>query len=64
MGEEKEISKVSASILDQILEETFVKLKNMEEFGSELVFEIKKVELPGNSSTEQKIITILRGESP
>lgn len=64
MGEEKEISKVSASILDQILEETFVKLKNMEEFGSELVFEIKNVELPGNSSTEQKIITILRGESP
>lgn len=64
MGKEKEISKVSASILDQILEETFVKLKNMEEFSSELVFEIKKVELPGNSSTEQKIITILRGESP
>ncbi len=64
MGENDEISKAPTSILDQILDETFQKLKNIEDFNSELIFELKKINLPGNTSTERKLISILRGESP
>jgi hypothetical protein len=64
LGENDEISKAPASILDQILDETFQKLENIEDFDSELISELKKVKLPGNTSTEQKLISILRGESP
>ena len=64
MGENEDIFKAPTSILDQILDETFQKLQNKEDFDSEFISELKKVQLPGNTSTEQKLISILRGESP
>lgn len=64
MGEKDRISKAPTSILDQILDETFQKLENIEDFDSELISELKKVKLPGKNSTERKLISILQGESP
>ena len=58
------MNKVPRSILEEIQEETHQKLKDNEDFDSELISELKKVKLPGNTSTEQKLISILRGESP
>lgn len=64
MGENEKNSKAPTSILDQILDETYQKMENIEDFDSELISKLKKVQLPGNTSTEQKLISILRGESP
>lgn len=62
MGETK-INKTPQSILDEILNETYQKLEDDENFDSELILKLKKVKLPGNVSSENKLISILRGES-
>lgn len=56
-------NKAPQSIIAEILGITFQKLENREDFDSELIFKLKKVKFPGNVSTENKLISILRGES-
>lgn len=64
MGEKEKLNKAPQSILDKILHETFQKLDDDKNFETELLSKIKKVKLPGNTSTEQKLTSILQGESP
>lgn len=64
MGEKIVRPKVPQSILDEIIRQTIQKLEDNDNFDSELISKLKKVKLPGNTSTEQKLISILRGESP
>ena len=64
MVEKEKLNKAPQSILEKILNETFQKLEDYDNFDSKLISELRKVKLPGNTSTEQKLIVILRGESP
>ena len=64
MGEKEKLNKTPQSILGKILNETFQKLEDNDNFDSKLISELRKVKLPGNTSTAQKLIVILRGESP
>ena len=64
MGEKEKLNKTPQSILDKILHETFLKLDDNENFETELLSKLKKVKLPGNTSTEQELTSILQGESP
>ena len=64
MGENEKLNKAPQSILEKILNETFQKLEDNDNFDSKLISELRKVKLPGNTSTAQKLIVILRGESP
>lgn len=56
--------KAPQSILEEILDETFQKLEENEDFDFRLIIKLKNVDLPGNASTEQELISILRGEPP
>ena len=60
MGEKEKLDKAPQSILDIILHETFLKLDDNENFETELLSKLKKVKLPGNTSTEQKLTSIFR----
>lgn len=64
MGEKEKLNKAPQSILDKILHETFQKLDDNDNFDFELMSELKRVKLPGNTSSEQKLTSILRCESP
>jgi len=64
MGEKEEISKASTSILDQILDETFQKLENSEDFDSELLLELRKLASEGSLQNDKLLTSILKGDLP
>jgi hypothetical protein len=64
MGEKEEISKAPTSILDQILDETFQKLENSEDFDSELLLELRKLASEGSLQNDKLLTSILKGDLP
>lgn len=63
MGEKEEINNVPQSILEEILEYTFQKLEDSNDFDSKLIFKLQKL-ASEDSIREIELISILRGESP
>mgnify|MGYP006981296355 CR=1 FL=1 len=55
------MNKVPRSILE---EETHQKLKDNEDFDSELISKLRKLDIYDSIPNERKLISILRGESP
>jgi hypothetical protein len=64
MGENEEMTKVPRSILEEIMEKTFQKLDDKEDFDNELIFELRKLALEGSFLDEERLISILKGVSP
>ena len=64
MGENKEISKAPTSLLDQILDETFQKLENREDFDPELLLELLKLASEGSLQNDKILTSILKGDLP
>ena len=64
MGENEEISKAPTSILDQILDETFQKLENTEDFDSELLLELRKLASERSLQNDKLLTSILKGDLP
>ncbi|CEA14172.1 hypothetical protein [Methanobacterium formicicum] len=58
------MNKVPRSILEEIQEETHQKLKDNEDFDSELISKLRKLDIYDSIPNERKLISILRGESP
>lgn len=63
MGENKEMTKAPQSILGDILDETFQKLEDEDDFNNEIVFQLKCLASEDSLLNESKLIAILRGES-
>ena len=63
MGENKEITKAPQSILGDILDETFQKLEDEDDFNNEIVYQLKYLASEDSLQNESKLIAILRGES-
>lgn len=64
MGEKEEINKAPTAIMDQILDETFQKLDEKEDFDSEILLELRKNRSEGLFPDEKRLISILRGDHP
>lgn len=64
MGESEDISKAPTSILDQILDETFQKLRNKEDFDSELILKLRKLASNGSLQDDKLLTSILKGDLP
>jgi hypothetical protein len=64
MGKKEEVNKVPQSILEEIMDETFQKLEDNENFDSNLILELQKLTSEGNLQNEKLLLSILRGESP
>ena len=62
MGEKEEINNVPKSILEEILEYTFQKLEDNNDFDSKLILKLKKL-ASEDSIREIELISTLRGES-
>lgn len=63
MGENKEMTKAPQSILGDILDETFQKLEDEDDFNNEIVSQLKSLASEDSLLNESKLIAILRGES-
>jgi len=63
MGENKEKTKASQSILDEIMSETFQKLDDNEDFDSEIVLELRNLFSEDSMPNDKSMISILRGDS-
>ncbi|MDI9436385.1 MAG: hypothetical protein QM396_10355 [Euryarchaeota archaeon] len=64
MGENEETSKAPTSILDQILDETFQKLRNREDFDSEILLELRRLASEGSLQDDKRLTSILKGDLP
>lgn len=64
MGENNEKTEAPLFILEEIMNETFQKLEENEDFDSELILKLKGFVFEDSLQKESKLITILRGESP
>lgn len=64
MGETEKNSKAPTSILDQILDETFQKLENREDFDSELLLELRKLASERSLQNDKLLTSILKGDLP
>ncbi|HHY00177.1 MAG TPA: hypothetical protein GX531_02205 [Methanothermobacter sp.] len=64
MGENEETSKAPTSILDQIIDETFQKLRNREDFDSEILLELHKLASEGSLQDDKRLTSILKGDLP
>lgn len=64
MGENEETSKAPTSILDQIIDETFQKLRNREDFDSEILLELRKLASEGSLQDDKGLTSILKGDFP
>ncbi len=58
------MNNVPKSILDEILDETFQKLENGENFDSELLLELRKLASEGSFQNDKLLTSILKGEIP
>lgn len=64
MRENEKRAKAPQSILEEILDETFRRLEDNEDFDSKLILELQKLSSEGNIQNEKLLLSTLRGDSP